>query len=347
MPCELYTSNIGTNTEISPRGGLLNIPEKLLMVYKKQGYHTAGRTGLVKPCHWLKKSLKSRGREFCYKQKFYGVPSHRCLQVSLYPGCSQRCLYCWRVQRQDIGITWNELQVDTSLLDDPETLLRAMIAEHRRILSGYKGHPEVDLRMWEEAMNPKHVAISLIGDGVMYPRLGELIEEYHKRGFTTFLVTRGVRPDVLAKIPEPTQLYVSIEAPNKELYLKMNRPIVPRGWELIQKTLEMLPSFSSPTVLRITVIKGLNMSDKLIPEFKRIIEKAQPTYVEVKAYMHVGYSTRRLPRSAMPSHREVVEYSKKLAEATGYNMLMDVEDSRVVLLSRLEKPIKVGPGCQS
>ena len=62
-----------------------------------------------------------------------------------------------------------------------------------------------------------------------------------------------------------------------------------------------------------------------------LIKKAQPDYVEVKAYMHLGYSRYRLPREAMPTHGEVLAFAREVADAAGYRQAMDVELSRVVL----------------
>lgn len=42
----------------------------------------------------------------------------------------------------------------------------------------------------------------------------------------------------------------------------------------------------------------------------------------------------------MPSHREVCEFAMQLAEVTGYTIIDESEESRVVLLSRLERPIR-------
>lgn len=320
----------------------VELPSKLYAILRRQKYQIVGFHSGVKKCHWLHQALVNK--KFCYKCYFYGIESHRCLQMtpSLF-WCWHNCLHCWRFHPREVGVEIDEYKMVA--YQEPEYIVEKSIEAQKKILSGYKKHPKVDPRMWEEAMKPVHVAISLVGDATLYPRLGELIEEYHKRGFTTFLVTRGVRPDVLAEIPEPSQLYVSLEAPNRELYEKIDRPIIPRGWDLIIKTLEILPSFSSPTVLRITLIKGYNMSDELIREFAKIVEYSQPTYVEPKAYMHVGYSIRRLPRSAMPTHSEVLDFARKLSVETGYYLLRDVVDSRVALLSRLKKPIRIGRGC--
>ena len=60
----------------------LSAQEELRSVYRRQGYRLVGNHSAVKTCHWARKSLSTGGRENCYKQKFYGVPSHRCLQMT-------------------------------------------------------------------------------------------------------------------------------------------------------------------------------------------------------------------------------------------------------------------------
>jgi tRNA wybutosine-synthesizing protein 1 len=71
-----------------------------------------------------------------------------------------------------------------------------------------------------------------------------------------------------------------------------------------------------------------------------LIERAKPTYAEPKAYMHVGFSRLRLGFENMPTHREIRSFATELSEEMSYNILDEAEESRVVLLSRLEKPIK-------
>ena len=43
----------------------------------------------------------------------------------------------------------------------------------------------------------------------------------------------------------------------------------------------------------------------------------------------------------MPSHTEIKDFGTKLSEKIGYNVLDEATASRVVLLSRLEKAIKL------
>lgn len=305
-------------------------------VMRKQKYHLIGGHSAVKKCYWVHKALTER--KFCYKAKFYGIESHRCIQFT--PSnlwCWNACLHCWRVRPTD-KMLWEEAVLPG--LDDPRFIVEMAIKEHKRTVSGYRGYPGVDERMWREAMNPKHVAISLSGEPTLYPLLGDLIKEFHRRGLTTFLVTRGVRPDILANLDEePTQLYVSIEAYDEKSYAEFNRPFFPNLWRLTLETLELLPSFTSPTVVRVTLVRSFNMHREAIESWAKLLRRAMPTFIEVKAYMYVGGSLTRLSRNDMPSHAEVRSVAEKLAEALGYQVVSESKPSRVVLLSTLDKPV--------
>ena len=208
-----------------------------------------------------------------------------------------------------------------------------------KILSGYKGNSKTNQQKFKEALTPRHAAISLTGEPTLYKPLGELIRAFHRRGFTTFLVSNGTLPSVLAKLSEePTQLYISVCAPEKETYKQVCRPQTSNAWEKLNETLELLPSFKCPTVIRITSVRKLNM--KNAEAYAKLVGKADPAYIEPKAYMHVGFSRLRLSYGNMPSHKEIHEFAMRLAEETGYNIVDESEESRVVLLSRLEKPIR-------
>ena len=300
-------------------------------ILEKQGYAIVGNHSAVKLCHWLRESLL-RNR-FCYKQQFYGIATHRCLQMSpAVNNCTQNCLFCWRFQ----GFS----EVYLREVDEPEYIVEESIRQQRRLIVGYKGDPRVDRKKWEEAMEPRHVAISLIGEPTLYPRLGELIEEYHKRGFTTFLVTNGTMPEVLENLdPLPTQLYVTVAAPNEAIYKKLLVPLIRNGWSRLMRTLEILPSLNTRTVIRHTLVKGWNMEH--VEEYAKLDARADADFIEPKAYVFVGYSRERLSIQNMPSHEEIRDFANALAQATGYNFIDEKEDSRVVLLSKHENPEKI------
>lgn len=220
--------------------------------------------------------------------------------------------------------------------DLPEIIVDKCIEEHERILTGYKGNPETNKQKFREALKPKHVAISLTGEPLLYAYMDELIRTFHARGFTTFLVTNGTLPSALSKLKnEPTQLYVSVCAPEEETHKRVCRPQIADGWKRLNETLELLPSFRCPTVMRMTLARNVNMDD--VNGYAELVKKATPTYVEPKAYMHVGFSRLRLGFDNMPSYTDIREFAMELSAKTGYRVVDEAEESRVVLLSSLEK----------
>lgn len=80
------------------------------------------------------------------------------------------------------------------------------------------------------------------------------------------------------------------------------------------------------------MIKGMNMDDAFVNQYAALIRKAKPHFVEVKAYMYIGFSRERLKIGNMPFHRDVRPFAEKLAEATGFEIADEKQDSRIVLL---------------
>jgi tRNA wybutosine-synthesizing protein 1 len=253
--------------------------------------------------------------------------------------CTQQCLFCWRAQSGDLQVTWDETKIPK--VDSPETIVEGCFKAQEKILTGYKGNEKANWRKFQEALTPKQVAISLTGEPTLYEPLGELIQTFRQSGLTTFLVTNGTLPEKLSKLSqEPTQLYVSVCAPNEQVYKRVCRPEFPEAWAKLNETLCLLQSFRCPTVLRTTLVKELNMCNA--DEYGKLVEKANPTYIEAKAYMHIGFSNLRLGFERMPMHSEVRDFAKQLSEKTGYLIIDEAPESRVVLLSKMKKPIKVG-----
>jgi tRNA wybutosine-synthesizing protein 1 len=308
-----------------------NIPDFETLL-KKQGYALAGHHSAVKTCLWLRHAMNDQG--FCYKSRFYGVQSHRCLQMTPTLMCNQRCLFCWRPTEVPVPAPkeW----------DSPEKIVEESIACQRKLITGFGGSPNAIKERWIEGNKPNNVAISLSGEPTLYPYLPELITEYEKRGFTTFLVTNGTIPEMFAKVA-PSQLYMSLDAPDLETYLNVCQPKSASLWRKVNESLALMKQKNSKTVIRTTLVKGENMFK---PEaYAELIKKAFPDFVEIKAYMHLGFSRLRLERSSMPTHTEVLEFSKELAKHLSYQIADESEISRVVLLSKTGKksPVKRMP----
>ena len=215
--------------------------------------------------------------------------------------------------------------------DDPDTIIDGCIEERYNRLIGFKGNEKANLKKLKEALVPKHAAISLAGEPTLYNRLSELIDAFHKRDMTTFLVTNATRPDVLKEISEPTQLYVSLDAPDEKVYKKLDRPAIQKGWEKINQSLEVLPSLSCRKVARLTLVKGYNICN--VSGYAELIKKANPDFVELKAFMLIGGSRNRLRLENMPRHHEVKSFSEELVSELGWPIVDEKEDSRVVLMA--------------
>tara|TARA_Y100000034_G_scaffold44576_1_gene54751 strand:+ start:42304 stop:43269 length:966 start_codon:yes stop_codon:yes gene_type:complete len=308
---------------------------------EKQGYRIVGNHSAIKVCLWTKKCI--RGEDVCYKNTFYGINTHKCVQMTpALPFCNQRCMWCWR------DIAWT-LPKWKGKIDTPKEIVDGCVKAHIKYIQGFGGTEKRDENNYQEAQKPLHFALSLSGEPTLYPQLPELIQEIHKQGMTSFLVTNGTNPEVVQKLlegdkeqnqsTEPTQLYVTLPAPDKETYNKVCNPSEKENWEKILQTLELVPKFKR-NVFRLTLAKDVNM---IKPEgYAELINKYQPMYVECKGYVWVGYSRQRLDIENMPRHNEIIEFSNKLTElCPGYKIIDQKENSRVTLLAKEDSDDRV------
>ena len=182
--------------------------------FEKQQYRIIGNHSVVKVCEWTKKALRSCST--CYKNTFYGINSWQCVEMSPTWFCDHRCQFCWR----DTNYSWPCWK---GSIDKPKDIVTNCINEWKKLLFGFGGFDKTDKKRYQEAMSPKHFAISLTGEPTFYPKLPELIDEIHKRNMTSFLVTNGTVPEMIKKLinHQPTQIYISITGPDKETYYKI------------------------------------------------------------------------------------------------------------------------------
>jgi len=304
------------------------LPSEVISMLKKQHYALFEHSA-VKLCNYTKTSLKNQA--VCYKQKFYGIQSHRCLQMTPTSSfCDQKCIYCWR------PITSQEPKLKDC--EKPEEIIENALKHQKILLSGFGSLVKQGLtskKKLEESFQPKHAAISLSGEPTLYPKLPELIKAFHKKGIITFLVSNGLHPEMLEKLikkkAKPTQLYLSIDSGVKEIHQKLNRPMLKDSWKRIQKSLALLKKFPR-TCIRVTLVKGFN--DNHEKELAELIEKSKCNFCEIKSYMRVGFSRARLKDSNMPLFKEVMAFAKKISKLSSYVIKDYSKLSRVVLLVR-------------
>ena len=317
------------------------LSKNLTKTLKKQHYSVVGKHSAVQICRWAKKSLLDEG--FCYKQKFYGIQSHRCCQMSPYLACPNKCMHCWRPMELDFGI---KLKPATKDADSPREIIKKCIEAQKKLLTGFKGNKEVNMKKYREAQEPNQFAISLIGEPTLYPKLAELILELRKQGKTSFVVTNGLYPERLQELKKknalPTQLYISLNTPNKKMYEKWHKSRLKDAWKRLNKSLNVMKKLKGKTrtVIRMTLVKELNMAE---PEnYAKLITKAEPDFVEVKGYMSMGFARQRLGYEKMPFHSEIRNFAKKLLKCLPkYRFLDEKVESRVVLIGKNKEKAKI------
>ena len=59
------------------------------------------------------------------------------------------------------------------------------------------GVPGVKPERFAEGMEPKHCALSLVGEPIMYPEINTLAQLLHQKGISTFLVTNAQFPEAI------------------------------------------------------------------------------------------------------------------------------------------------------
>ena len=303
----------------------MSLNKKQVEKLESSGYRFVGshNHAAAKICHWTKQSILDNG--VCYKEKFYGIESHRCLQMApAVPNCQQKCEFCWR----DLSYTQTQWEGE---YDDPKTIIDEAVKAQNNLLCGFFGNDKANKEKLEESKTPTNAAISLAGETMLYHEMDELIAEFNRRNFTTFVVSNGQCVDKLKNLEnEPYQLYLSLDAPTKKIYNDVCQPQISEGWDNLNQSLDTLASFNSRTCIRTTCVKGRNMTN---PEkYAELIKKASPDFVEIKAYMCVGSSRHRLTPDNMPTFDEVKSFAQKIGENCGKKIVNESEVSRVVLL---------------
>ncbi len=318
---------------------LIQIKPGISQQLKKAKYGVADHS-TVELCHWTKKSFKHEGS--CYKHKFYGISTHRCMEFS--PAgmhCENRCVYCWRPME-----FYDSLKMEPEKVAEPKEILTKLMEERKKLIMGYYGDSRNDKQRLDESLLPSHYAISLSGEPTMYPKLPELIKYLKSLEATKsiFLVTNGQEPDMIQRLQDedalPTQLYLSTNAADYDSFLKINKPKYDDSWQRWNKTLGMLKHLETRTVLRITLIRNYNDQKEMIPAFASMLKQASPHFIEIKSYMHIGRSTNRLEHSNMLEMDEVRKFSDEVAKQSQIFSVMDESlVSRIVILQNNQRSI--------
>lgn len=297
---------------------------------EKQGYKIIGSHSGVKICRWTKSQLRGRGG--CYKHSFYGIESHRCMEATPSLACANKCVFCWRHHTNPVGKSWQWK------MDDPLEIVNTAIELHTKMIKQMKGVPGVKEERLSEGLAPRHCALSLVGEPIMYPEINTLVDELHRRRISTFLVTNAQFPEKIKLMKPLTQLYVSVDAATKDSLKAIDRPLFGDFWERFVESLKALKDKQQRTVYRLTLVKGWNTED--VDAYSSLFGIGNPDFIEIKGVTYCGSSaTSKLTMENVPWHSDVKEFSEALCGRSNgeYEVACEHVHSCCVLLAKVEK----------
>ena len=276
----------------------------------KQGYAIIGSHSGVKICRWTKSALRGRGS--CYKYSFYGIKSHLCMETTPSLSCSNKCVFCWRHGTNPVGTVWRWK------VDPPDLIYLGAKEAHLKKIKMMRGVPGVRAERFVEAMTIRHCALSLVGEPIFYPHINEFVSLLHADGISSFLVCNAQHPEQLEALKVVTQLYVSIDASNRESLKEIDRPLNRDFWERFLKCLDIIREkrYTMRTVYRLTLVKGFNIDDE-VEGYAELVARGLPCFVEIKGVTYCGTSSSSagLTMKNVPFYEEVVAFVKALDAA--------------------------------
>ncbi|KAH0517298.1 S-adenosyl-L-methionine-dependent tRNA 4-demethylwyosine synthase [Microtus ochrogaster] len=279
---------------------------------------------IVSPMRKEKSMLRGRGG--CYKHTFYGIESHRCMEATPSLACANKCVFCWRHHTNPVGTEWRWK------MDQPELIVKEAIENHQNMIKQFKGVPGLKAERFEEGMEVKHCALSLVGEPIMYPEINRLLKLLHQQGISSFLVTNAQFPEEIRNLTPVTQLYVSVDASTKDSLKKIDRPLFKDFWQRFLDSLKALAAKQQRTVYRLTLVKCWNVDE--LQAYAELVSLGNPDFIEVKGVTYCGESAAsNLTMANVPWHEEVVRFVQELvALLPDYEIACEHEHSNCLLI---------------
>eukprot|EP00758_Cryptobia_borreli_P009856 Tbor_TRINITY_DN5517_c4_g1::TRINITY_DN5517_c4_g1_i1::g.12571::m.12571/K15449/TYW1; tRNA wybutosine-synthesizing protein 1 len=301
--------------------------EALKNMYSLVGTHSA-----VKLCRWQKSMLKGQGG--CYKWTMYGIRSHQCMEATPNIACANKCLFCWRLNSNPSMKEW---KWD---VDNPQQVARDLIAQHKALIKNSSGMAGVTPEALEEALQPRHCALSLVGEPIAYPRINEFVHELHTLGMSTFLVNNGQFPEAIERLGPVTQLYLSVDSPTEEKMKILDRPIFPDFWDRFNRSVSAMSRKPGRIVFRLTMIEDFNMTKEDLEHYRTLFQKGRPHFIELKALTPAfsGEKKNFLRITNVPTWERLLEYAHDMCHAVDGGNFYEVacvhEHSKCILLAQ-------------
>jgi len=222
-------------------------------------------------------------------------------------------------------------------MDEPETIFEGAYESHTGLIKQFKGVPGVKPDRFAEGMNPRHCALSLVGEPIMYPEINRFIELLHNKEISTFLVTNAQFPEAIRNLLPVTQLYVSVDASTKDSLKKIDRPLFRDFWERFLESLAALSEKGQRTVYRLTLVKAWNVDE--LKNYADLVSIGKPDLIEIKGVTYCGESkASSLTMENIPWHTEVVSFVQTLVDLLpDYEIASEHEHSNCILVANKKK----------
>lgn len=215
------------------------------------------------------------------KYLFGPVPSRRLgfslgVDIIPYKTCSFDCIYC-------------ELGKTTCKTVTPVNLVRpeAVLAELRELLAA-------------SATAIDFITLSGSGEPTLHPELGLLIREIKKMAdLPVALITNAsllYRDEVLEGVLEADVIVPSLDAPDPEIYERVNRPHPSLTFDQLISGLTQLGRFRrQPIWLEVLLLKGINDGAEQIKQLQRYIEQINPEKIQLNTVVRPPVEAGALP----------------------------------------------------
>ena len=117
--------------------------------------------------------------------------------------------------------------------------------------------------------------------------------------------------------------------------------MIRNGWEKIMDSLNLITSLSCRTVVRLTAIKDLNINDKIVKDYVKIIENANPNFFEIKGFtlqakallIKERLKSEKQVQDFFPDYKYLEDIALKFEEFGSFPLIYKNKPSRDFLLA--------------
>ncbi|MBY9017958.1 MAG: hypothetical protein KGD66_03905, partial [Candidatus Lokiarchaeota archaeon] len=113
------------------------------------------------------------------------------------------------------------------------------------------------------------------------------------------------------------------------------------GWNRVLDSMNLIESLDCRTLIRLTAVKNLNISETLIKEYVKIVEKANPNFFEIKGFtlqakallINERLKSERPLQEYFPDYNYLYKIALKFEEFSNFPIIYANETSRDILFA--------------